>query len=1191
MRILVLFVGILLLLVQCVDTIAPLPDDPFFTDDGNSDGIPDSIAKYAPGCTFSLNQCGKTAQENRKNLIAEQIKLDSNKIQASLSDTVVYTREIIITLKSNQGKGKIYYSFSDSIPSDTSAKSYLYTDSLNLTYTLPLFVVALDSGKRVSPVEKFNFKVKIDEPLVTPVYLPSGGHYTDTVHVTLFHPKSKVSIHYTLDGTLPSQSSPVYTKPLVLQSATVLKTRAYYENSVYMPSEFTSEDYYFDVAPLKFTDTSKYYTTQPLWVSLKTATPEAKIYANLKTADLDTNEKFLVKEGIFVTDTSSVVRVRAHRPGFNPSVLQVLSYKFDLADKTIKPITNQPSGIKNNTFSLKLVFQGDSNVKTFYTTDTSKLPDTLSQRIKPLVDSIKIDSSQSFIFRSFSSSKKPSELVTVNYILKCDSVLIDFSEENADSGKSLVTLSTGTVGASIFYTTDGSVPDTQTNKSSTQIYKESFHVSSKVTVKALAIRPRFLSSGLSSRTYVFDPNVPCAQPEFLDSSLAGTTIQRIALKAKCPVIKYTNDFTDPASSATAQIYKEPIILKTNTTLRALATGDSFKLPSALNTQSFRVKLANPVIVQADGSPLDTSTLFTQGKGPKFTFRHPDSLVTLRCAFGTQVTTSSPECTSYTLDSTTFWSVRAFGTNNEPSDIQSGVLRLKIAKPISNLASGIIERPTWLAYIHKDPSTLLYSLTSSVSLSSPEYKDSILIFPADLSKSSSLFVTAQKFLKPKYEPSDTLSLDFTYQPKGQIFLPPLVLSLNNPRKLATSEGYLGNYQLKFISSDSIVKHNKGILIPRKVGIDTGFYVSEDGSKWGFLTVLVRDGNVNPLPVAPQQTWEINLRTQISGNEIKENQPGFSIPVQIPSLSAAPSAKSLVFASPTGKIYPSIFEGYYSETKTAQYWVLLDTLFSNNNYGLLMAYRYADPISQNPSEELVFDSSRGYWASYHFGYLGTHDFNRIYDFSPRKIHLSYTPEAMGVELSKPNFLGQSIKLEGTGVFSFWDKYGKNIKQSRDLQKGISASLWFKLKANSSDLMSLFVSGSADNTASLGCFASLSTVQCVSAGRMVEKTIDLDTSWHHLTVIANSNGLTMTLDDQHTLVNSATVKGIPIEETFNLGGLLRTNALLGAFIGNDHSFSGQMDALMILDKTLSPQWGSACYRTQKPGQKIISAVEIVK
>jgi hypothetical protein len=63
----------------------------------------------------------------------------------------------------------------------------------------------------------------LDPPLIS----PKGGYFNKTATVTLQHSDPGAIIHYTLDGSAPNNSDPIYEKPLKLDGTAVVRARAY----------------------------------------------------------------------------------------------------------------------------------------------------------------------------------------------------------------------------------------------------------------------------------------------------------------------------------------------------------------------------------------------------------------------------------------------------------------------------------------------------------------------------------------------------------------------------------------------------------------------------------------------------------------------------------------------------------------------------------------------------------------------------------------------------------------------------------------------------------------------------------------------------------------------------------------------------------------------------------------------------
>jgi uncharacterized repeat protein (TIGR03806 family) len=65
--------------------------------------------------------------------------------------------------------------------------------------------------------------------LAPPSITPAGGTYTGPVEVALKDPEPGAQIHYTLDGSVPGKSDPLYRGPLRLSGPTIVRARAFKE--------------------------------------------------------------------------------------------------------------------------------------------------------------------------------------------------------------------------------------------------------------------------------------------------------------------------------------------------------------------------------------------------------------------------------------------------------------------------------------------------------------------------------------------------------------------------------------------------------------------------------------------------------------------------------------------------------------------------------------------------------------------------------------------------------------------------------------------------------------------------------------------------------------------------------------------------------------------------------------------------
>ncbi|MCX6911311.1 MAG: chitobiase/beta-hexosaminidase C-terminal domain-containing protein [Verrucomicrobia bacterium] len=165
-----------------------------------------------------------------------------------------------------------------------------------------------------------------------------------------------------------------------------------------------------------------------------------------------------------------------------------------------------------------------------------------------------------------------------------------------------VTITCLTSGATIRYTTNGSVPT-----SLSLIYQTAFTLNSSATVMARAFRSGMVNSDVATATYQI--KLPVATPILSPGSTSFTSIVTVTMMCATSgvTIRYTTNGTDPVSSSA--IYTAPIKLLKTTTLKARAfrsgmtdsavASATYTVPSKYITftRSYSPRLASPVSAQ------------------------------------------------------------------------------------------------------------------------------------------------------------------------------------------------------------------------------------------------------------------------------------------------------------------------------------------------------------------------------------------------------------------------------------------------------------------------------------------------------------------------------------------------------------------------------------------------------------------
>ena len=185
------------------------------------------------------------------------------------------------------------------------------------------------------------------------------------------------------------------------------------------------------------------------------------------------------------------------------------------------------------------------------------------------------------------------------------------------SSPQTVTISTTTTNGSpkIYYTTDGSTP-TYPITGTTKLYSTSITVSNTETVKAIAVATGYLNSAVGSAAYGIGPQA--ATPTFNPPGATYSAVQSVAITTATttgsPIIYYTTDGTNPATSSTAIKYTGKVTVAASETLNAIAEATGFS-NSAEGSASYTINLppaAKPTFNVAPGiyTSIQTVTIST-----------------------------------------------------------------------------------------------------------------------------------------------------------------------------------------------------------------------------------------------------------------------------------------------------------------------------------------------------------------------------------------------------------------------------------------------------------------------------------------------------------------------------------------------------------------------------------------------------
>lgn len=154
----------------------------------------------------------------------------------------------------------------------------------------------------------------------------------------------------------------------------------------------------------------------------------------------------------------------------------------------------------------------------------------------------------------------------------------------------MVVIADATSGATIYYTTDGSMPT-----ATSAVYSSPIAVASNETLKAVALASGYSVSAVATATYTITP--PAATPSF--SPAAGTypAAQTVKISDATPgaSIYYTTDGTTPSTGST--LYSSALPVKSSETIQAVAIAAGYS-SSAVASASYTINLPKDFSVAA-----------------------------------------------------------------------------------------------------------------------------------------------------------------------------------------------------------------------------------------------------------------------------------------------------------------------------------------------------------------------------------------------------------------------------------------------------------------------------------------------------------------------------------------------------------------------------------------------------------------
>jgi hypothetical protein len=217
---------------------------------------------------------------------------------------------------------------------------------------------------------------------------------------------------------------------------------------------------------------------------------------------------------------------------------------------------------------------------------TNGIDPTESDPVVPVSGLLQVSNGATNKARAFRADLNPSQITTAVFNFKVGTPAFNPPAGSVTIG-TRVALSTVTPNATIYYTTNGASPSTNS-----LVYTGPVTVNGNTTYRAFATAAGYADSAVAVASYSI---TPAATPLFdpVNVLLTNTTYVSISCTTPGVSIRYTVDGTPPTTNSS--LYVSPVSIATPTTLRAAAYRDDLA-PSAIQTAFYGFYLSENTVV-------------------------------------------------------------------------------------------------------------------------------------------------------------------------------------------------------------------------------------------------------------------------------------------------------------------------------------------------------------------------------------------------------------------------------------------------------------------------------------------------------------------------------------------------------------------------------------------------------------------
>jgi hypothetical protein len=468
-----------------------------------------------------------------------------------------YSTPQTVVLSSLTDDAVIYFTVDGSVPDAETGT--LYTEAIAISGNTTLRARGYNDPYVPTPVASATYA--FDYPQVaSPVFTPGSTTSTTPLEIEISTSTPDAVIYYTTDGSDPTQASTQYSAAITvpLNSTMFLRARAY--RTDWLPSSIVSATYTVtgQVAGVTFNPAGGTYTNAQL-VVLSSTTTGASIRYTTDGSEPSETEGTIYTTPISV-NASMTIKAIAYRSDWDSS--SVNSEDYIITGSIAMGAADMPSGIYHNGIMVSFGATNPVAAEIRYTLDGTE--PTLGSMLytAPIAIDAMETSEVMLKAKAFLDGWNASQTVTYNYTFRAASVQFD-PAGGTYTAVQQVGLISDTIGASIYYTLDGSAPTEDSTP-----YTGPITVATNTVIRARAYNGVYLASPITSATYAIDlSQFVVANPIFSPASTNSFTplSVTIATDTEGASIRYTTNGMDPSSDY-GTVYTGVINVPLNTTM-------------------------------------------------------------------------------------------------------------------------------------------------------------------------------------------------------------------------------------------------------------------------------------------------------------------------------------------------------------------------------------------------------------------------------------------------------------------------------------------------------------------------------------------------------------------------------------------------------------------------------------------------